>query len=70
MKSIVKSLCVIFVSHKNEERLFYRLCGLFDPLTFNQVVRGSNPRTLSKKQRNPWEYRDFVIFIYERMAGK
>ena len=37
---------------KNKKSLVYRRWWHFESLTFNQVVRGSNPRTLTVKQAN------------------
>ena len=38
-------------------------CGHFDTLTFNQVVRGSSPRTLMKEnKRKPSIYQGFRYF--------
>lgn len=48
---------------KNKKSLVYRRWWHFESLTFNQVVRGSNPRTLiALKWRKSSIYKGFRSF--------
>ena len=47
---------------KNKKSLVYRRWWYFESLTFNQVVRGSNPRTLIVEQAILLVF--FVILTY------
>ena len=51
-----KSTYRIFIAKKIEETRFSKFKQGLSPLTFNQVVRGSNTRTLMNEEQRKFKY--------------
>ena len=59
-----RTLTPAFVGSNPTSPVYYgRVAQVVEHLTFNQVVRGSNPRTLMKETAQFYDYR-IVLFLY------